>query len=89
MDGHFQERAVDFFLEQHSPQTMRILHKMESSEYMRDALELDGPAIRTHVVDLNPHDETGPSNSRLGYEIQVPSDNDQGPAIHIEDSDSD
>ena len=55
----FQERAIDFFLKQHSPQTMRVLCQMESSQYMRDALELDRPTKRTRtaikqVLDLNP-----------------------------------
>ena len=55
----FKERAVDFFLEQHSPQTTRILNKMESSQYMKDILELDGPARRTRAaikraLDLRP-----------------------------------
>ena len=46
----FQERVVDFLLEQHSPQTMKVLHKMESFQYMRDALELDGPTRRTRAA---------------------------------------
>ena len=90
----FQKRAVDFLVEQHSAQTMRVLCKMESSQYMRDALELDGPARRTHTaikraLDLNLHNDVGPSNPRRGYEIQVPSNSDQRLAIGIEDSDSD
>ena len=60
---------------------------------MRDALELEGPARRTRAtikraLDLNPHDKAGPSNSRRGYEIHVPSDSNQGLAIRTEDSDS-
>ena len=70
----FQKRAIDYLLEQHSPQTMRVLCQMESSQYMRDALELDKPTRRTRVtikraLDLNYKDEVGPSNSRRGYEI--------------------
>ena len=43
----FKEKAVDFLLEQHSPATMRVLQQMQTSQYMRDALEIDGPARHT------------------------------------------
>ena len=79
----FQEKAVDFLLEQHSLATMRILEQMESSQYMRDAVDIDGSVKNTHAavkraLDLNPTNEAKPSNPRRGYEIQVPSDSNEG-----------
>ena len=77
----FQERAIDFFLEQHSLQTMRVLCQMESSQYMKDTLELDGRVRRTctaikRALHLNLEDEVGPSNSRRGYVFYVPNNSD-------------
>ena len=82
----FKEKAVDFLLEQHSPATMRILWQMESSQYMRDALDIDGLTKNTRAavkraLDLNPTNEAVPSNARHGYEIQVPSDCTEGRTI--------
>ena len=82
----FKEKAVDFLLEQHSPATMRVLWQMQSSQYMRDALDIDGPAKNTRAavkraLDTNPTNEAGPSNPRRGYEIQLPSDSTEGCTI--------
>ena len=46
----FKEKAVDFLLEQHSPATMRVLRQMQSSQYMRNALDIDGPARNTRAA---------------------------------------
>ena len=77
----FKEKAVDFLLEQHSPATVRVLRKMQSSQYMRDALDIDRPARNTRAavkraLNMNPANEAGPSNPRRRYEIQLPSDSD-------------
>ena len=72
----FKEKAVDFLLEQHSPTIMRILQQMQSSQYMRDAVDIDGPIRNT--LDLNPPNEAGPSNQRRGYKIQLPSNSIEG-----------
>ena len=89
----FKEKAVDFLLEQHSPATMRVLQQMQSSQYMRDALEIDGPARHTRAavkraLDLNPANEAGPSNQRHGYEIQLPSDTTKEHRILVDDTNS-
>ena len=90
----FKEKAVDFLLEQHSPATMRIFWKMHSSQYMRDALDIDGPARHTRAavkraLDMNPTNEAGPSNPRRGYEIQLPSNSTEEHRILVDDIDSD
>ena len=90
----FKEKTVDFLLKQHSSATMRILQQMESFQYMRDALDIDGPARNTRAAvkqapDLNPANEVGPSNPRPGYEIQVPNDSTEGRTIQVDDTDSD
>ena len=90
----FKEKAVDFLLEQHSPATMRVLRQMQSSQYMRDALDINGPARNTRAavkraLDMNPANEAEPSNPRRGYEIQLPSDSTEGHMIQVDDTDSD
>ena len=82
----FKEKAIDFLLEQHSPATMRILWRMQSSQYMRNALDIDESARNTRAavkqaLDMNPANEAGPSNPRHGYEIQLPSDSSKGRTI--------
>ena len=93
MDKHFQREAVDFLLEQHSPATMRVLQQMQTSQYMRDAFEIDGPVRRTRAavrraLDMNPANEAGPSNLRPGYEIPLPID-ERTRAVVVDDPDSD
>ena len=91
----FKEKAIDFLLEQHSPATMRVLRQMQSSQYMRDALEIDGPARHTRAavrqaLDMNPANEAGPSNPRPGYEIPLPTDRiEEHRVVVIDDTDSD
>ena len=73
---------------------MRVLRQMQSSQYMRDALEIDGPARHTsaavkRALDMNPSNEAGPSNQRCGYEIQLPSDSTKEHRILVDDTDSD
>ena len=73
---------------------MRILQKMQSSQYMRDTLDIDGPARNTRAtvkraLDLNPANEARPSNPRRGYEIQLPSDSTEEHTIQVDDTDSD
>ena len=90
----FKEKAVDFLLEQHSPTTMRVLRQMQSSQYMRDSLEIDGPARHTRAavkraLDLNPTNEAKPSNQRRGYKIQLPRDSTKEHRILVDDTDSD
>ena len=77
----FKKKAVDFLLEQHSPATMRVLQQMQSFQYMRDALDINGLARNTRAavkqaLDLNPANKAEPSNPRCGYKIQLPSDSD-------------
>ena len=89
----FKEKAVAFLLEQHSPATMRILQQMQTSQYMRNALEIDGPARYTRVavrqaLDMNPTNEAGPSNPRPGYEIPLPI-NEPRRVVLVDDTDSD
>ena len=89
----FKEKAVDFFLEQHSPATMRVLRQMQSSQYMRDALEIDGSARHTRAavrraLDMNPANEAEPSNPRPGYEIPLPTDRTEEHRIVVDDTDS-
>ena len=67
---------------------------MQSSQYMRDALDIDGPARNTRAavkraLDMNPANEAEPSNPRHGYEIQLPSDSSKGRMIQVDDTDSD
>ena len=90
----FKEKAVDFLLEQHSPATMRVLWQMQSSQYMRDALDIDGPARNTRAavkraLDMNLANEAGPSNPRCGYKIQLLSNSSEGHTIQVDDTDSD
>ena len=91
----FKEKAVDFLLEQHSPATMRVLRQMQSSQYMRDALDIDGPARHTRAavrraLDMNPANETGPSNPKPGYEISLPIDRtEEHRIVVVDDTDSD
>ena len=73
---------------------MRVLQQMQSSQYMRDALEIDGPTRHTsaavkQALDMNPANEAGPSNPRCGYEIQLPSDSTEEHRILVDDTDSD
>ena len=89
----FKKKAVDFLLEQHSLATMRVLRQMQSSQYMRDALDIDGPTRNTRAavkraLDMNPTNEVGPSNPRRGFEIQLPSDSTEGHTIQVDDTDS-
>ena len=90
----FKEKAVDFLLEQHSPATMRVLRQMQSSQYMRDALEIDGLARHTHAavrraLDMNPANEAGPSNLRPRYEIPLPTDRtEEHRIVVVNDTDS-
>ena len=89
----FKEKVVDFLLEQHSLATMRVLQQMQSSQYMRDALEIDGRARRTRgavrrALDMNPANEAGPSNPRPGYEIPLPIDQLRRVVV-VDDTDSD
>ena len=90
----FKENAVDFLLKQHSLATMRVLWQMQRSQYIRDALDIDGPTRNTRVavkraLDMNPANKTGPSNPRHGYEIQLPSNSSEGRTIQVDDTDSD
>ena len=73
---------------------MKVLRQMQSSQYMRDALEIDEPARHTRTMvkralDLNPANEARPSNQRCGYEIQLPSDSTEEHRILVDDTDSD
>ena len=74
---------------------MRVLRQMQSSQYMRDALEIDGPARHTRVavrqaLDMNPANEVGPSNPRPGYEIPLPTDRtEEHRVVVVDDTDSD
>ena len=66
---------------------------MQTSQYMRDALEIDGLARHTRAVvrravDMNPANEAGPSNPRLGHEILLPIDEPRRVVV-LEDTDSD
>ena len=90
----FKEKAVNFLLEQHSSATMRVLRQMQSFQYMKDTLDIDGPARNTlgaikRALDMNPANEAGPSNPRRGYEIQFPSDSTEGRMIQVDDTNSD
>ena len=90
----FKEKAVDFLLEQHSLATMRVLRQMQSSQYMRDALNIDEPARHTRAavkraLDMNPTNKAGPSSPRCGYEIQLPRDSTEGHTIQADNIDSD
>ena len=91
----FKEKVVDFLLEQHSPATMRVLQQMQSSQYMRDALEIDGPARHTRAavrraLDMNPTNEAEPSNPRPGYEIPLSTDRtEEHRVVVVDDTDSD
>ena len=67
---------------------------MQSSQYMRDALDIDGPTRHTRAaikqaLDMNPANEAGPSNPRPGYEIQLPTDSTEKHRILVDDTDSD
>ena len=89
----FKEKAVDFLLEQHSPATMRVFQQMQTSQYMRDALEIDGPARRTRAavrraLDMNLANEVGPSNPKPGYKIPLPVDEPRRVVV-VDDTDSD
>ena len=89
----FKEKAVDFLLEQHSPATMRVLQQMQTSQYMKDALEIDGLARHTRAavrraLDMNPANEARPSNPRPGYEIPLLIDEPRGVVV-VDDTDSD
>ena len=91
----FKEKAVDFLLEQHSLATMKVLRQMQSSQYMRDALEIDGPARHTRAavrraLDMNPAYEAGSSNPRPGYEIPLPTDRtEEHRIVVVDDTNSD
>ena len=91
----FKEKAVDFLLEQHLPATMRVLQQMQSSQYMTDALEIDGPTRHTgtavkQALDMNPANEAGPSNPRPGYKIPLPTNRtEEHRIVVIDDTDSD
>ena len=91
----FKEKAVNFLLEQHTPATMRVLQQIQNSQYMRDALDIDGPARHTRAavrraLDMNPTNEAGSSNPRRGYEIQLPTDRTKEHRIVVvDDIDSD
>ena len=66
---------------------------MQTSQYMRDALEIDGLARHTRAavrqaLDMNPANEAGPSNPRLGYEISLPIDEPRR-VVLVDDTDSD
>ena len=89
----FKEKAIDLLLEQHSPATMRVLQQMQTSQYMRDALEIFGSARHSRAVvrralDMNPANEAGPSNPRPGYEIPLPIDEPRRVVV-VDDTDSD
>ena len=62
---------------------------------MRDALEIDGPARHTHAavrraLDMNPANEAGPSNLRLGYKIPLPTDRtEEHRIVVVDDTNSD
>ena len=89
----FKEKAINFLLEQHSSTTMMVLRKMQSSQYMRDALDIDGSARNTHAavkraLDMNPVNEAEPSNPRRGYKIQLPSNSTEEHTIQVDDTDS-
>ena len=67
---------------------------MQSSQYMRDTLDIDGLARDTRAVvkralALNPANKAGPSNPKHGYEIQLPSDSTERRTIQVDDTDSD
>ena len=91
----FKEKAVDFLLEQHSLATMRVLQQMQTSQYMRDALEIDGSARHTRAavrqaLDMNPANEAGPSNPRLGYKIPLPTNRtEEHRVVVVDDTNSD
>ena len=91
----FKEKAVDFLLEQHSPATMRVVRQMQSSQYMRDTLEIDGPARHTRAavrraLNMNPANEAGTSNPRPRYEIPLPTDRtEEHRVVVVDDTDSD
>ena len=91
----FKEKVVDFHLEQHSLATMRVLQQMQSSQYMRVALEIDGPARHTRAavrraLDMNPANKAGPSNRRPRYKIPLPTDRiEEHRIVVVDDTDSD
>ena len=68
---------------------------MQSSQYMIDALEIDGPARHTRAavrqaLDMNPANEVGPPNPRPGYEIPLPTNRtEEHRVVVIDDTDSD
>ena len=66
---------------------------MQTSQYMRDALEIDGLARHTRAavrraLDMNPANEAGPTNPRSGYEIPLPIDEPRRVVV-VNDTDSD
>ena len=66
---------------------------MQTSQYMRDALEIDGPtrhirAALRRALDMNPANKVGPSNPRPRYEIPLPIDELRGVVV-VDDTDTD
>jgi hypothetical protein len=45
----FKGDAVDYLLEKHSPETLRILERLKNSEFLQAILEVDGPTGRTRL----------------------------------------
>jgi hypothetical protein len=45
----WRKDAIDFLLDEHSPQTKRALEQMRSSQMLRAVIDADGPARRTRA----------------------------------------
>ena len=62
----WKNEAVDFLLEEHSPQTLRTLAALRSSQILRSLSETDGPFKRTRSTTRRPillDDGAGPSGT--------------------------
>ena len=62
----FKHEAVDFLLEEHSPQTLRTLRELRNSQILRSLSESDGPFRRTRTRarrSLTLDDGAGPSGT--------------------------
>ena len=68
---------------------------MQSSQCMRDALEIDRPARHTRAavrraLDMNPANKARPSNPRPRYKIPLPTDRtEEHRIVVVDDTDSD
>ena len=77
----YQSEAVDYLLERHSPETLRMLEGLRSSQMIRQLAEADGPHNYTRArarLNFNPSglatvsnsaDVAGPSNSADVFDL--------------------